>query len=87
MKVYERLITGRLKVFSCCHGLIQEMAVYTRDAQGKIVKKNDHRCDALRYLLSKMGFAAKSRMELGSQVVGKKVVDTSKYTNTWGALW
>ena len=87
MKVYERLITGRLKVFSCCHGLIQEMAVYTRDAQGKIVKKNDHRCDALRYLLSKMGFAAKSRMELGSQVGGKKVVDTSKYTNNWGALW
>lgn len=47
--VYERLTTGRLKVFETCQYLLAEMRVYRRDEKGRIVKTNDHCADALRY--------------------------------------
>lgn len=40
---------GRLKVFSTCKKLIEELRMYRRDEKGNIVKKNDHLCDAFRY--------------------------------------
>lgn len=49
--VYERLTTGRLKVFSTCTKLLEEYRLYRRDEKGKIVKQNDHVMDALRYLI------------------------------------
>ncbi len=49
-EVYDRLSTGRLKIFSTCTRLIEEMRLYRRDEKGKVVKANDHHCDALRYL-------------------------------------
>jgi phage terminase large subunit-like protein len=49
--VYERLTTGRLKVFSTCASLLEEYRLYRRDEKGKIVKQNDHIMDALRYLV------------------------------------
>jgi phage terminase large subunit-like protein len=51
MQVYQRLVTGRLKVFSNCSGLIAEYRTYARNADGKIIKKNDHVLDALRYAI------------------------------------
>jgi terminase large subunit-like protein len=48
-EVWERLSTGRLKVMRSCLPLIQEMRLYRRDEQGRVVKVNDHLCDALRY--------------------------------------
>lgn len=47
--VWELLSTGRLKVFSSCTYLLQEMRSYQRDEKGRVIKLNDHCCDAFRY--------------------------------------
>lgn len=49
--VYQRLVSGRLKVFSTCRNWISEFRIYRRDDNGKIVKENDHLMDASRYLV------------------------------------
>jgi hypothetical protein len=49
--VWERLSTGRLKVFSTCSNLLAEYRLYRRDEKGRIVKEFDHLMDALRYLV------------------------------------
>ena len=51
-EVWNRLSTGRLKVFSSCSSLLEEYRMYRRDEKGKIIKSNDHVMDALRYLCS-----------------------------------
>jgi hypothetical protein len=50
-EVWQRLSTGRLKIFKSCSMLTREMGLYHRDKDGKIVKKHDHLLDALRYLI------------------------------------
>lgn len=47
--VWERLSTGRLKIFKHCTRTLKEYEMYQRDINGKIVKKNDHQMDSLRY--------------------------------------
>jgi hypothetical protein len=49
--VWERLSTGRLKVFSTCQNWWSEYRLYRRDERGRIVKANDHLMDATRYLI------------------------------------
>lgn len=49
--VYQRMTTGRLKIFRTLENLQKELGVYHRDDQGKVVKKNDHLLDCLRYLV------------------------------------
>lgn len=49
-EVWQRLSTGRLKVFSTCTKFIEEIRLYRRDDKGKIVKKDDHILDCCRYL-------------------------------------
>ena len=49
--VLERLMTGRLKIFSNLAHIWQEMAIYRRDENGAVVKKFDHLMDTLRYLV------------------------------------
>lgn len=49
-EVFHRLSTGRIKVFSTCRNLFNEYRRYHRDEHGKVVKKDDHLCDCLRYL-------------------------------------
>lgn len=49
-EVWQRFQTGRLKIFKSCTNLLRELSLYHRDDKGKIVKKNDHLCDCLRYL-------------------------------------
>lgn len=52
LEVYQRLSTGRLKIFrGACQNLIREYRLYRRDEKGNIVKENDHLMDALRYLV------------------------------------
>ena len=51
MQVLDRMQTGRLKIFSTCTRLIEEIRLYRRDEKGRIVKARDHHCDALRYLI------------------------------------
>lgn len=49
--VWDRLSTGRLKVFKSCTNWLAEYRIYRRDKNGKIVKANDHAMDATRYLV------------------------------------
>ena len=52
MEVYQRLSTGRLRVFSTLTNWFDEYRYYIRDEKtGRIVKKNDHILDATRYLV------------------------------------
>lgn len=50
-EVWQRLSTGRLKVFKSLTSWLQEFRLYRRDEKGKIVKTNDHIMDATRYLI------------------------------------
>lgn len=49
--VYERLSTGRLKIFASLSDFFMEYRLYHRDESGQIVKKHDHLLDAVRYLI------------------------------------
>lgn len=71
--VWQRLSTGRLKVFRTMLNWLTEYRMYRRDENGKIVKAHDHLMDATRYFvvsgiplmilepdyLGKMGYATK----------------------------
>lgn len=48
--LYNRMCSGRLKVFNTLPLWLAEFRLYRRDDKGKIVKKNDHLMDATRYL-------------------------------------
>lgn len=50
-KVWERLSSGRLKVFGTCQNFLTEYRLFRRDDNGRIVKKNDHLMDCVRYLI------------------------------------
>ncbi|MDP2734867.1 MAG: hypothetical protein Q8P12_01525, partial [bacterium] len=56
VKVWQLLVSGQLKVFKSCEAWFEEYRSYHRDANGNVVKKNDHLLDATRYFcLSGMG--------------------------------
>ena len=76
-EVWQRLSTGRLKIFSSCTSLLKELNLYHRNEKGAIVKKNDHLIDCTRYLLMSMN----STIWQYPQDVRKKdkVVDFSQY--------
>jgi hypothetical protein len=48
---YQRLVSGRLKIFNTLRSLRSELRIYRRDEKGKVVKENDHLMDAMRYLI------------------------------------
>lgn len=50
-EVWQRLSTGRLKVFKSMSNWLYEFRLYRRDEKGRIVKENDHAMDASRYLI------------------------------------
>lgn len=49
--VWQRLATGRLKVFGNLKNWLSEYRMYRRDENGKVVKEFDHLMDATRYLV------------------------------------
>lgn len=49
-EVWQRLSTGRLKVFQSLNHWRSEYRLYRRDEKGRIVKENDHLMDDTRYL-------------------------------------
>lgn len=50
-EVWNRLTTGRLKVFASMAEWFAEYSLYRRNEKGVIVKENDHLMDASRYVL------------------------------------
>lgn len=48
-EVWQRLSSGRLKVFRSCQNWLNEFRLYRRDEKGRIVKVSDHLMDATRY--------------------------------------
>lgn len=50
-EVWQRLSTGRLKVFKSMSNWLYEFRLYRRDEKGRIVKQDDHAMDATRYLV------------------------------------
>ena len=50
-EVLLRLGSGRLKVFSTCQKLLDELRTYSYDEEQRIRKQNDHLADALRYAM------------------------------------
>lgn len=50
--VWQRLSTGRLKVFSSLTSFFTEYRLYRRDEKGRIIKENDHLMDCMRYIVA-----------------------------------
>lgn len=48
-ETWQRLSSGRLKIFASLNNWRAEYRLYRRDEKGKIVKENDHLMDAMRY--------------------------------------
>jgi hypothetical protein len=56
--VFQRMTTGRLKIFSSLIGVRREFRLYRRDEKGHVVKQDDHLMDAMRYdVMSGIGVA------------------------------
>ena len=55
LEVWNRLSSGRMKVFASLSPWFSEFAMYHRDERGNIVKVNDHLMDATRYLVMSGG--------------------------------
>lgn len=56
--VWERMSSGRFKVFRSCQAWLQEFRLYRRDDKGRIVKADDHLMDCTRYaVVSGLGLA------------------------------
>lgn len=50
--VWERLVTGRLKIFKSLVPLLNEMRIYRRNDKGQVADgQDDHLCDCMRYLV------------------------------------
>lgn len=50
LRVYQRMASGKLKIFRTCTKLLEDLRFYHRDITGRIVKDRDHLPDALRYV-------------------------------------
>jgi hypothetical protein len=50
-EVWQRLSTGRLRVFRTLQNWLAEYRLYRRDEKGQVVKEGDHLMDATRYLV------------------------------------
>lgn len=67
-RVWELLSTGRLRFFSTMRNIESEYRLYRRGENGKVVKKNDHLMDALRYAVMTFSEIAQVRPSLLTQV-------------------
>ncbi len=70
-EVWQRLSTGRLRVFSTCQNWFTEFRQYHRNDKGAIVKEHDHLMDATRYfIMSGLKRAIVKPVERASSRVG-----------------
>jgi len=50
-EVWERLSTGRLKIFNTCQNVKAEYRLYRRDEKGNVISQFDHLMDCMRYIV------------------------------------
>lgn len=62
-EVWQRLSTGRLKVFRTLHNFLSEFRIYRRDEKGKIIKERDHLMDCTRYIIKSGIYRAMTRFD------------------------
>ena len=69
-KILQMLRSGELKIFNTpeMYPLLREMRKYHRDEKGKVRKKDDHLCDAMRYLIMSGIKRARSKERMGDRV-------------------
>jgi hypothetical protein len=78
-QVWDRLQSGRLKIFKSCTQLQREFGLYHRK-DGKVVKSNDHLLDSLRYLV--LADAHIWKFPESEVVNGRKnVIDMARHMN------
>lgn len=75
-EVWQRLSTGRIKVFANLKSVLTEFRMYQRDENGKILKKDDHLMDCLRYLI----LSGLSRAIIQSEAHGTSYGDVRGFT-------
>ena len=87
--VWQRLSTGRIKVFKTLQNLLGEYRIYRRDEKGNVVKGNDHLMDCARYLVrSGISVATMRPLELSNGREGmpnrpKHQIDYSPYGDAY----
>jgi len=74
-EVWQRMSSGRLKVFRSLSNYLEERRLYRRDEKGKIVKEKDHLQDGVRYLVMS-GIERAVTMPAPKQEI--------KFTPSWG---
>lgn len=72
MQVLERMRDGRLKVFADVAPWWDEFRTYVRDGKGRVVKRNDHVMDAMRYAVVSGLPLARAEGEVKGLVRGKR---------------
>lgn len=87
--VWQRLSTGRLRVFKTCQNWLGEYRLYRRDEKGAVVKTNDHAMDATRYFivsglpLCKVAPDYIARSGLPIRNTGRQLVDADPMAGAW----
>lgn len=65
-EVMSRLSTGRLKIFSTCQKVLDELRRYRYNDKQQIVKEHDHLMDALRYIVMSIHIATTQKLQGGA---------------------
>lgn len=74
--VWNRMVTGRLKVFKGLSKWLEEFRLYRRDDKGRVVKSNDHLMDTTRYLESRIN-------QMIVKPILKKPIEPSRHATSW----
>jgi phage terminase large subunit-like protein len=70
-EVWQRMSSGRIKIFSTLQNLFTEIRMYHRDENGKIVKQDDHLLDCLKYLIISGLSRATTKSEIEREHTGQ----------------
>ena len=79
-EVWQRMSSGRLKIFKSLNNTLGEFRIYRRDDKGKIVKASDHIMDTIRYLVM-------SGLEIAKTKPVIKKTSSASYGSGRGTGW